>query len=219
MSEPALSDGGVAAEAALDARQMLEELDHPADEARPRCFECGPGYRLGDEGCAHGKACTHCHKVKPSDETGFYKDKRARDGLSSWCRQCMNSLPKAQTRTRIIRNRARHRAVQMLVENHPEEFAILYELCRADAEEEDERISSSPEVAAQFEGATPRLRTGRRKPNEEPEARVNQTWCPRCAVFHAMDHHTLKEKGKKSVAECFKEFNEGTARAGAGKRA
>lgn len=150
---------------------------------------------------ADTKPCTKCKVEKPCDETGFYKDKRARDGLSSWCRECTNSQPKAQTRVRIIRNRARHRAVALLVENHPEEFGILYELCRADAEEEDERLTADPETRARFGNATPRLRTGRRKPGEPPETRVNESWCPRCAAYHALDHHAPHPRPRRTVAE------------------
>ena len=33
------------------------------------------------------KQCTRCKVVKPCSE--FYKDKKHRDGLSSWCKLCV----------------------------------------------------------------------------------------------------------------------------------
>lgn len=193
------------------SESALTELDHPADEPRPPCFDCGPGYRLGDDGCQHGKVCTKCKQLKPSDETGFYRDRRSIDRLSSWCRRCMNSVPKAQTRARIIRNRARHRASQMLIDLHAEEFGALYERCRAEAEEEDERLNADPQIAARFDGKTPRLRTGPRR--GEPETRVDETWCSSCVAYHATNHHAGPNRRPKTVAESFEEFNAGTARA------
>jgi hypothetical protein len=35
------------------------------------------------------KICRGCQSVKPADLTNFCKDKRMKDGLTSWCRRCI----------------------------------------------------------------------------------------------------------------------------------
>lgn len=134
------------------------------------------------------KTCPHCGEEKPANELHFYPDKSARDGLGSWCKTCVNERPKPLTEARIIRNRARHRAMQRLVELHKAEFEALYEDERAVALDENDRLRGDPETAARFDGQTPRLRKGRRRPGEDAEARVDEEWCAQCATFHAGDH-------------------------------
>lgn len=135
------------------------------------------------------KTCPKCNEEKPATAEFFYRDKRSGDGLGSWCKTCVNGRAKPQTRARIIRTRARHRAMQQLVELHREEFEALYEDARAEAIEEDDRLTADPENHARFDAETVRLRSGRRKPGETPEARVDETWCVECSVYHAQDHH------------------------------
>lgn len=43
------------------------------------------------------KQCVHCGKVLPVSE--FYKNKTARDGLTSWCKNCF-----AERRREVARN-------------------------------------------------------------------------------------------------------------------
>lgn len=137
------------------------------------------------------KTCPHCDEAKDATPEFFYRDKRSRDGLGSWCKRCVNARAKPQTRARVIRSRAWHRATQALVERHKAEFQELYEEARAEAVEEDERLTADPANHAHFDAETVRLRSGRRKPGEPPEARVNDSWCVECSEFHAQDHHTL----------------------------
>lgn len=157
------------------------------------------------------KSCPNCREIKPATERWFYRDKNSRDGLMSWCKTCNNARPRPQTRNRLIRVRARNRAMQRLIDLHPEQFAALYESERADAIEEDERLSADPENAAQFDGAAIRLRKGRRRNEEDPEvARIDENWCARCSAYHSRDHH---EKPEKQVSAALAEFNAGTERA------
>ncbi len=170
------------------------------------------------------KRCPKCGETKDATSANFYRDKNSSDGLGCWCKTCTNAIPKAQTRTRILRNRARHRALQMLVERHRAEFQEIYENCRAEAIEQDERLAMDPENAAKFDaqnGQTVRLKPGRRKVGETPEARVNQDWCPKCSSYHAQGHQcpTCKKLAGRGVNPGdLVVFNEGTRRAAMGAR-
>lgn len=167
------------------------------------------------------KTCPKCKEVKEATRRNFYADKNSRDQLSCWCKLCIDAVPKGQTRTRVLRNRARHRAVQMLVERHREEFQEIYEECRAMAVEEDERLTMDPENAARFDGQTVRLKTGRRRIGEQPGPKVDQDWCAKCKVYHAKDHQcpTCKQLAGRGINPGdLVEFNNGTSRARMAKR-
>lgn len=157
------------------------------------------------------KKCPNCGEAKPCTERYFYRDKNSSDGLMSWCKTCDNARPRPQTRNRLIRVRARNRAMQRLIDLHPEQFAALYESERADAIEEDERLSADPENSARFDGAAIRLRKGRRRTDEDSDvARVDENWCLTCSAYHSRGHH---ENAAKKMAAALAEFNEGTQRA------
>jgi hypothetical protein len=134
------------------------------------------------------KRCPNCEEEKSADLDHFYADKNARDGLGSWCKSCVNGRAKPQSRARLIRSRARHRAAQALIERYPEDFEELYQDARATAVEEDERLTADPVNHARFDAEAIRLRPGRRKPGEDPEARVDDNWCVACSAYHAADH-------------------------------
>lgn len=156
------------------------------------------------------KKCPKCGETKDLTARYFYRDKNSRTGFFLWCKTCVNNKPRAKTRNRIIRNRARHRAVAQLVALHPEQFQALYESARADAIEEDERISNDPEIKAQFGETTPRLRSGRRAEGDEPKPRIDEKWCATCAAYHARGHHEKKEPVLPGLID---DFNRGTSRA------
>ena len=40
------------------------------------------------------KVCNRCSRALPATEKYFYKDKRNRNGLSSWCRECHRETQK-----------------------------------------------------------------------------------------------------------------------------
>lgn len=160
------------------------------------------------------RKCTKCGESKPATSRWFYRDKNSRSGLFSWCKTCLNAIPKTQTRARVIRNRARHRAIARLVELHRDQFEALYESARADAIEEDEWLSGDPENVARFAGQTPRLKPGPRQQGEV-QPRIDDKWCATCSAYHARGHHEKKEPVLPALIE---QFNQGTARARAGAR-
>ena len=96
----------------------------------------------------------------------------------------------AQSRARLIDQRARRRATQVLIERHDEEFRGLYEQYRAEAETEMEAL----EIVAreQSDGHTPahppRLLPGRRKPRETVLDRLDVARCPDCIAYHDRGH-------------------------------
>jgi hypothetical protein len=95
------------------------------------------------------KVCSKCHNEWPP--SGFYAQKRAKDGLSSHCRACVSAYQaerKAKDPERVAainreaayrhraktgdaRNkavsRARHQALQRLADVCPAEFAAVYD--------------------------------------------------------------------------------------------
>ena len=63
-------------------------------------------HRCGVEGMTDEKRCSKCREIRPT--SGFYRDKKASDGLKSWCKACF-------VRQSIARKRA-----------HPEKVAEEY---------------------------------------------------------------------------------------------
>lgn len=167
------------------------------------------------------RRCPHCEKEKALTDVHWYKDKNSRDGFQGWCRKCMNSMPKPHTTTRMCRNRARHRAMELLKKAHAEEFADLYDNEYAEAIEEALRLAADP-ANAHFEGSVVRLRKGPRRRLEDDgevrevavQERVDQEWCAQCSMFHARDHHlTARQIREAGLAESFESYNAGVERA------
>lgn len=76
------------------------------------------------------KVCTRCNEEKPFSEFG--KHSNTKDGRQSWCKLCTAE----QARIRREKNdnkynraytKARYRAVQRLVDRHPDEFKELFD--------------------------------------------------------------------------------------------
>jgi len=65
-------------------RRKATEPEHPKE---PESVELAAGLTIK-------KTCSKCKQEKPLDE--FHKYKKAKDGLSYWCKQCMkeNKKPK-----------------------------------------------------------------------------------------------------------------------------
>lgn len=136
------------------------------------------------------KRCPHCELVKPADQ--FYLDRSAKDGRSCWCRVCDNERKRQrkypQTAARMVRNRARQRAAQILIKMHPDEFRALYDLCEGEAAEQADALAQSPALREQFPDGIPiRLRPGRRDQGESE--RIDQAWCSDCRQYHESGHH------------------------------
>lgn len=76
------------------------------------------------------KVCTRCEEEKSLDQYGNHS--KTRDGKQSWCRACSADharLKREATDNRYNReySKARHKAVQKLIERHTQEFEILLE--------------------------------------------------------------------------------------------
>jgi 5-methylcytosine-specific restriction endonuclease McrA len=69
--------------------------------------ECSIAYKYGKPRKVTEKECTNCKQTKPADE--FYKDKRRRDGLYSWCKECFNAHARTAYHLNIDKERARSR--------------------------------------------------------------------------------------------------------------
>lgn len=163
------------------------------------------------------RVCPKCGKEKALNDTHWYRHKSRNGGWQSYCRKCMNMLPKPATTARISRNRARQRASQILIERHRDEFQEIYDNEYAEALEEAWRLAADP-ANAHFEGSVVRLRTGpKRQRSDEGEVRevavqerVNVDWCPKCSMFHARDHHlTAKQIREADLSESFEEYTAG----------
>ena len=142
-----------------------------------------------------GKTCPKCKKTKPPAQ--FYGDKTSGDGRSCWCKTCIDAKPRKLTNARLIRNRVRQRASQLLIELHREEFEKLHAACLQEATREAAKLADDERVAAIFpKGVSPRLRPGPsrgRSADGAPErvdepARVDRTWCGTCREYHRNNH-------------------------------
>jgi 5-methylcytosine-specific restriction endonuclease McrA len=69
--------------------------------------ECSIAYKYGKPRKVTEKECTNCKQTKPADE--FYKDKRRRDGLYSWCKECFDAHARTAYHLNIDKERARSR--------------------------------------------------------------------------------------------------------------
>lgn len=163
------------------------------------------------------KRCPKCEQEKALNDKYWYRHRTKGGGWQAWCRKCMNSMPKPQTTARLSRNRARHRAAQLLIERHRAEFQEIYDNEYAEAIEEAWRLAADP-ANAHFEGSVVRLKTGPRRARSDDgqveevqvQDRVNQEWCPQCSMFHARDHHlTAKQIRAAGLEESFEEYNAG----------
>jgi hypothetical protein len=69
------------------------------------------------------RRCSKCHEVRPRDE--FHRDARASDGRTTTCKNCVAAKPYKPTLLRVVKTRARKRALAELARRHPDEFRVL----------------------------------------------------------------------------------------------
>lgn len=167
------------------------------------------------------KICNTCGEEKPL--SGFYRRADSMDGHHHRCKRCDCGRPRRQTKMRLMRVRARHRAQQQLAKSHRAEFRILYEQELVAAIEEADRIEA--QAAAQDvefpEGETARLRKGQRQPDEEAEDRVDTEWCADCVTYHQRGHRPCSARlldTRVVDLTVLEQFNAGIARARAASR-
>lgn len=131
------------------------------------------------------KTCTKCRKAQPLSE--FHAHPDTRDGKSSQCRTC-NSKRKP-TVSRIIRTRARGRAMYRLIETHRSEFEALLEEETLKAEREHQEVVAAAEARGQADAHVARLKSGpKRKDQTSAIERLDVARCPLCQGFHDAGH-------------------------------
>lgn len=130
------------------------------------------------------KLCTKCDVEKPL--TDYYPDSDAKDGRRSACRRCMNAAQ--ATGSKVVRNRARHRAIAELVKRHEDEFSDLLSLYLHEAAQEAQALAQTPEAAAHYSSTPVRLRPGARQPGQKPGDRIDVARCPHCVKHHDRGH-------------------------------
>lgn len=82
------------------------------------------------------RKCPHCEEMRDADEF--------RNG--GWCTRCQNTKPRPPNKSRILRNRARHRAKQALATKYRDEYNQLTDLFLAEAWQQADRLESDPSV-------------------------------------------------------------------------
>lgn len=134
---------------------------------------------------SHKKRCTKCGQTKPL--TDFYPDRKARDRHASNCRTCNNKRP--PTEARIIRIRARHRAVAALIDKHPDEFQELLTTAVVEIKAEAEQIKTAAEASGNADAGLARLKPGpRRKGEDGVTKRLDVARCRHCHTHHDAEH-------------------------------
>lgn len=66
--------------------------------------------------CSGTKTCPKCHQEKPV--LAFASDRRRRDGLNSWCRECVGSSAREAPVARLRRELAAERLTDKAVANN-----------------------------------------------------------------------------------------------------
>jgi hypothetical protein len=129
------------------------------------------------------KACSACGEIKPYDD--FYEATNTISGRMSQCIKCNNSRP--PTPSKIVRNRARNRAYQVLANAHAEEFKAIMVRELAAAAAEHARLQQV--AAGRPDAAIARLRPGpKRKGETDAAERLDVARCPSCHTHHDAAH-------------------------------
>lgn len=137
------------------------------------------------------KACTKCGVSKPL--TDYYSHPSTADRHSPVCKKCDSARGRATTGPKINRQRARHRAIAVLVERHEDEFRDLMDLKLAEVTEEAELLATDPAARKHYGDAEPvRLRPGRRMAGEKAGDRIDVARCPHCVKHHDRGHVCTK---------------------------
>jgi hypothetical protein len=92
------------------------------------------------------------------------------------------------TAARLIDQRARRRATQTLIQVHRDEFQRLYNLHRAEAEQEAEHLATAPDAIEHYRSEPVRLMPGRRMPDQTAGDRIDVARCAHCVTHHDRGH-------------------------------
>jgi hypothetical protein len=134
------------------------------------------------------RRCWKCHEEKPLDE--FHRDARASDGRTTTCKKCVAAKPYKPTLLRVVKTRARKRALAELARRHRDEFQLL--LCEHEtkAMQEAEKIAADPRARRVYSGGSEpvRLRRGRPAEGENLADRIDVGRCPECIRYHDSGH-------------------------------
>lgn len=134
------------------------------------------------------KVCSKCKVTQPLDE--FHAHSQTRDGKSSQCRKCNSKRPPKASR--IIRTRARGRAMYRLLEAHRTEFEQLLEEETVKAQAEHEEVTAVAAERGQPDAAVARLKSGpKRKTQTSATERLDVARCPKCHQFHDAGHQVV----------------------------
>lgn len=132
------------------------------------------------------KTCSRCEETKPLSD--FYAAKTGIHGVMPYCKKCDCKRPRRKTHARVIRLRARARAVSDLIRFHPDEFEALFAIRTAEAKVEAEQLADTEEGAEHFGDTPVMLRPGKRPDGQTVVDRIDVTQCPDCVKHHDRGH-------------------------------
>jgi hypothetical protein len=132
------------------------------------------------------KVCTKCSQSKPL--TDYYSHPSTADRHSPVCKKCDSARGRKTTGPKINRQRARHRAIAILVQRHEDEFRDLMDLQLAEVAEEAEALAADPQAKKHYKDEPVRLRPGKRMPGEKAGDRIDVARCPHCIKHHDRGH-------------------------------
>jgi hypothetical protein len=134
------------------------------------------------------RRCSKCHEDKPLD--AFHRDARASDGRTTTCKNCVSAKPYKRTLLRVVKTRARKRALAELARRHSDEFRRLLREHETKAMAEAEKIAADPRARQVYSGGSEpvRLRRGRPAEGETLADRIDIGRCPQCIRYHDSGH-------------------------------
>jgi hypothetical protein len=143
---------------------------------------------MHSESAESTRRCSKCHQDKPLDE--FHRDARASDGRTTTCKKCVAAKPYKPTLLRVVKTRARKRALAELARRHRDEFRLLLWEHETTAMQEAEKIAADPLARRVYSGGSEpvRLRRGRPAVGETLADRIDVGRCPQCIRYHDSGH-------------------------------
>jgi hypothetical protein len=90
------------------------------------------------DGAEKTKVCTLCTRELPATEAYFYKEKRVKSGLSSWCRDCHREKQKVRDLKKSLAKRVG--SVSLDFDAYPEMYVKLEVDARNDFRAVDQHI-------------------------------------------------------------------------------
>lgn len=144
------------------------------------------------------RTCTGCGHTKDLEE--FY-GAGENHTPKSLCKDCDNTRARPRTSARMLRTRARNRAMARLTKLHPVEFATLVAEEQQLAEQEAELLELLAKQGNHAKPSAPvALRPGPKRAGQDITHRVDTATCRRCHTHHDRGHtcpncgHTEKEQ-------------------------